>query len=95
MAWRIATIAKVLREHDDDAFVLRNRAVTELEAMQKSVSVIRKTVADSDRNQLSSYCDAVDKAATKLGQSKPGTDKPGIIALEKAAQALQVMADFV
>lgn len=94
VARRIATIAKVLRERNDDAIFLRTQAVNELAAVQKSVSVIRETLAASDRNQLMSYCDAVEKAGKKLAKSKPGSDMPGIVALEKAAQALQVVVDF-
>ena len=94
VARRICAIAKTLREHCDDAGFLRLRSVDELAAIQKSLAVIRKTMAAIKQDHKLSYCDSVEQVAIQLSRSAPGLDGGDLALLERAAKDLRVATDL-
>ncbi|MDP6690588.1 MAG: hypothetical protein QF384_13920 [Alphaproteobacteria bacterium] len=90
VAQRIGTIAKVLRQRADDVRFLETRAPREFAAIQKSLSVIRKSLEVTELDHLQSFCDSVERVVLQLSRSAPELDPKGYALLEQTALALRV-----
>ncbi len=94
VAKRICSTAKVLRQHHDDVGFHPHRATAELEAIQKSLAVIRKALSAVEQDHKQPYCDSVEKVALQLSRSSPGLDGKGLALLEQASRDLRVAIEM-
>ncbi|MDP7546590.1 MAG: hypothetical protein QGF20_04790, partial [Alphaproteobacteria bacterium] len=60
IARRICSVAKILRQHGDDAGFPRTRVVDDLAAILKSLAVIREGLAAVGQDHKLSFCDSVE-----------------------------------
>ncbi|MBT3532623.1 MAG: response regulator [Rhodospirillaceae bacterium] len=90
---RICVIAKVLRQHHGDEKFMRVRGPRELGAIEKSLSVIRKTLKVTELGHMHSFCDSVEQVTTQLLEDAPDLDKKGLSLLEQTTLALRVAMD--
>ena len=72
---------------------MRVRGPRELGAIEKSLSVIRKTLKVTELGHMHSFCDSVEQVTTQLLEDAPDLDKKGLSLLEQTTLALRVAMD--
>lgn len=94
VARRISTIAKVLRQRCSEKKFMQARAKRELEAVQTSLSVVRKALDITELDHMHPFCDSVEQVAAQLQLTVPDLDRKGLALLEQTAIALRVAMDL-